>query len=237
MAKFVFLTTTGSVQTWTVPNDWNNLSNSIHAIGGGGGGCTAAGDNGRAGGGGGAYARVDNLSFVPGASVSYRVGAGGGTATDNGGEGEDTWFGDTVFADSDVGAKGGVGGLIINGGAGGAGGDCIGDVTATGGNGGNAAGGDSNFGGGGGGAAGPGGPGTNGAQISGGAGASGSWTQTSNGATAEPGDGGNENIAGGLYGGGGGGGHSHTAGGVGRQGIIVIEYVPSPLKTQARIIG
>jgi hypothetical protein len=237
MATFIFLTTTGSVQDWTVPNDWNNLSNSIHVIAGGGGGSTAAGDNGRGAGGGGAYSRVDNLSFVPGATVKYRVGTGGGTATDNGGEGTDSWFGAEDYGDADVGAKGGNGGFITTGGAGGAAASGIGDVKSSGGTGGSAAGGDSNVGGGGGGAAGPGGSGTNGGRPGGGAAATGSWTQTSNGAVAAPGAGGNESTQGSLYGGGGGGGHSHTAGGVGRQGIIVIEYVPSPLKTQARIIG
>lgn len=37
MTKTVFITTTGA-GSWTVPQDWNSLSNTIRTIGAGGGG-------------------------------------------------------------------------------------------------------------------------------------------------------------------------------------------------------
>jgi hypothetical protein len=59
--KTIILTGSG---TWTVPADWNNAWNSIHAIGGGGAGTR------QGGGGGGAYATTENFYFNPG-DVAY----------------------------------------------------------------------------------------------------------------------------------------------------------------------
>ena len=50
----VFLTSTATLPTWTVPSNWNSASNTIECIGGGGAGAT----NANAGGGGGARAAV-----------------------------------------------------------------------------------------------------------------------------------------------------------------------------------
>jgi hypothetical protein len=61
--KVIFLKTTGSVLTWTVPTDFNPRINTIHCIGGGGGGA-GSGSDGASGGGGGAYSAVSNVSMA-----------------------------------------------------------------------------------------------------------------------------------------------------------------------------
>ena len=66
-----FLTTGTS---WTVPKDWNNAQNQIECIGGGGGGRAGAAGG---GGGGGAYSSITNLALTPGATLAYKIGAGG----------------------------------------------------------------------------------------------------------------------------------------------------------------
>src|SRR5262249_7515918 len=76
--KTIFLSTTGA-RTWTVPFDWNSAANTIEAIGGGGNNVTSGVFG---GGGGGAYAKSNNVSLTPGASVYYQVG----------GSNTDTWF-------------------------------------------------------------------------------------------------------------------------------------------------
>jgi hypothetical protein len=114
----VIVLTSGS--TWTVPTDWNNLSNLIECIGGGGGGDSgnsAGSANFGDGGGGGAYAASHNLTFTPGASVNFIVGSGGtgGTGpsspTNQGTNGGNTCFGGTTLATCSVGAQGGLGGI------------------------------------------------------------------------------------------------------------------------------
>ncbi|MES2203404.1 MAG: fibronectin type III domain-containing protein [Patescibacteria group bacterium] len=91
------ITTTG-LNTFSVPSDWNNSSNSIEIIGGGGGGATGttggAGGAGKAGGGGGAYVLKSNVSLTPSTTAYLQVGAGGGT----GANGTDTWFDDINWA-------------------------------------------------------------------------------------------------------------------------------------------
>ncbi|MGD0184009.1 MAG: fibronectin type III domain-containing protein [Roseiarcus sp.] len=76
--------------TWTVPADWNSVSNTIEALGSGGiDGSSGPGnpyDDGT-GGIGGAYSAVSNLSLTPGRSIGYAVGAGGLGPTDS-----DTYF-------------------------------------------------------------------------------------------------------------------------------------------------
>src|SRR5476651_2106064 len=80
-AQVIILTASpGALQTWIVPSDWNNASNTIDTIGGGGSGA-AAGSATAAGGGGGAWNKNTNISLTPGASVSYEVGAGGTSVT------------------------------------------------------------------------------------------------------------------------------------------------------------
>jgi hypothetical protein len=137
VSKTIYLTTTGSLQSWTVPSDWTSANNTIELIAGGGGG-----RNGGAGGGGGSYSKITNLSLTPGAGVSYRVGAGGvggpsGTTGVDGTSGGDTWFNGTTGATASVWAIGGQGGTGA-GGAGGTGG--TGTIKNNGGNGGGAAG-------------------------------------------------------------------------------------------------
>lgn len=159
LVNIVFLTTVGSVLSWTVPATWNDADNTVEVIGGGG-----AGDN--AGGGGGAYSAQTNLNLTPGGSVSYRVGSGGLTAGD---DGSDTWFNGASFGASSVGAKAGTGGIGNNtGGTGGQASAGIGSVKFSGGDGGSgAAGAGSEGGGGGGGAAGPHGDGADGGFVDG----------------------------------------------------------------------
>ncbi|MGJ4946763.1 RHS repeat domain-containing protein [Bradyrhizobium sp. HKCCYLS20291] len=191
-ATRIFLT---SGSTWTVPSDWNSSNNAIEVIGGGGGG---AGSNalsvGGGGGGGGAYARIQNLTLQPGASVSYRIGSGGsaGGASSVGVGGGDTYFNGsgTACQAQSVCAKGGSRGLSntssgsADGGPGGVVAGSIGMVRFAGGAGG-ASGASSNGGGGGGGAAGPNGSG----------GAGGSTGQNGSGAGGG-GNGGGSNGAG-----------------------------------------
>lgn len=132
LTNTVFLATTGSVLSWTVPASWNDDDNEIHVIGGGGGGGVGSNLIGGGGGGGGAYSGIVNANLTPAASVSYRVGAGGASETSGG----DTWFGDAVFGSALVGAKGGVGPTSQTGGAGGAAASGIGTVKTSGGAGG-----------------------------------------------------------------------------------------------------
>lgn len=147
----VFLRTTGSVLPWEVPADWNDAENEVHVLGGGGGGGGGGDSNGGGGGGGGAYAGSVNLNLTPGASLSYRVGAGGAAHTDGG----DTWFGGASFGAALLAARGGDGTEGRDGGAGGVGSEGIGSVRFSGGSGGQGAfRGESRAGGGGGGGAG-----------------------------------------------------------------------------------
>jgi len=233
-------------QTWTVPTDWNNASNTISVIGGGG----AAGGTGAAGGGGG-YAAVNNFSLAPGATTWVLVGRGsvlfeaGGTsyfcianrAPTNSGEGCLATGGGAGSAPS----VGGIGGNTVLSGGG------IGDVIHFGGYGGG-----SNlvsYGGGGGGAAGPHGNGVDGQNgigtPSGGSGGAGDAGYGGAGGISTPayglindglngpnmgsGGGGAECTIigvvgkGGLYGGGGGG----NGGSIGAQGIVKISYTPA----------
>lgn len=243
VGKVIFLTSTGAGQ-WQVPNDWNDADNDIHCIAAGGGGNNSAA-NGVDGGGGGAYASVSNISLTPGAMIDYHVGPGtGGT-----GSGGHTWFNGTSLSNCSVGADSGNGGSQNR--AGGSASASVGTIRFSGGSGGF---GFSGSGGGGGAAGGPNGNGGNGQSGAsgsrGGATAGGisggfpggpkagnmevSWLATGGGdETAGPGSGGAGGGQGppggngGFYGGGGGGGGaSQGGGGAGRQGIIVIRYVP-----------
>jgi hypothetical protein len=162
LTNTVFLTTTGSVLSWTVPADWNDANNVIEVIGAGGGG-SGADARGGGGGGGGAYSKATNVNLTPGGSVQYRVGTGGAAATTGG----DTWFGGATLGASTVGAKGGgragLGGDGPRpGGTGGEASSGIGDVKFSGGDGGQGANSDEGGGAGGGGAAGPNGNGADG---------------------------------------------------------------------------
>lgn len=201
LVNVVFLTTTGSLLSWTVDASWNDADNSVHTIGGGAGG--ASGNvGGGGGGGGGAYSGQPNINLTPGGSVSYRVGIGGagGSNTDDGDPGGDTWFNGANLAASSVGAKGGNGGNYSSG-TGGTGGQAasgVGSTRTSGGNGGSVslASGRSN-GGGGGGAGGPNGNGANGGNGStqfdagGGGGGADNGFAGSNGGSSGGGAGGN----------------------------------------------
>ena len=152
-----FLTTGTS---WTVPKDWNNAQNQIECIGGGGGGRAERWSAPGGGGGGGAYSSITNLTLTPGATLAYKIGAGGAS----GAPGEDTFFGDAAFATAKVGAKGG-GSAAAGPSIGGAAAEGIGATKFSGGNGGA---GGVRGGGGGGGAGGPkgdGAPGGNGSHV------------------------------------------------------------------------
>jgi hypothetical protein len=80
--KIVFLT---SGTSWTVPDDWNNASNTVEVIGAGGSADAFFAP------GGGAYSKKGNVALTPGDSISYQVGVSGSQtyATDNS---TDTWF-------------------------------------------------------------------------------------------------------------------------------------------------
>jgi hypothetical protein len=134
----------------------------VICIGGGAGGNNGAVGRG-GGGGGGARAISYNLTFTPGSTVSFQIGAGGSSSTNGG---------DTSFDSGAIIAKGGSTGSNGTGGAGGSAGASTGTTKYSGGNGGNA-----NYspgfigdGGGGGGAAGDAGNGSNGTSTTGGAG-------------------------------------------------------------------
>ncbi len=238
MSKRIFLTT-ASVSPWTVPDDWNNSSNTIECIGGGGG--TPIGGVGSGGGaGGGAYAKETNRPLVPGASIDFTVGVGGSAA------GGDTFFNGLTLAASQVGAQGGQAPAGGAGGAGGSVGSSVGSIRFAGGAGG------SNTGGGGGAAGkhGAGNAGLNGTGSSGtgGNGGSGDIAFGGAGGAGSGGGGGGNGVAGTEYdathgsGGGGGGSATSTAGAggtygggagnggdqgaAGGGGLIVITYEP-----------
>lgn len=136
-----FLTTTGSNQTYTVPGDWGNSSNSIECVGGGGSGAAGkvlTSSRYCGGGGGGGYGRIENVSYSPGASVTYRVGSGGAAAAGvDGANGSESYFDNTVYTGAPVGGSYGAKGQSGSGGsAGGAGGGGLGTFTFSGGRGG-----------------------------------------------------------------------------------------------------
>lgn len=124
--KVVFLgAAVGSLQSWTVPSDWNNSNNTIEVIGGGGGGgggsCAGLYTWGGGGGGGGAYSKISNLSLTPNSTVNWQVGAqgvGGGINQQgacsngfNGTAGGNTWFNGASYGAASVAAAGGAQGL------------------------------------------------------------------------------------------------------------------------------
>jgi hypothetical protein len=150
-ATDVFLTTTGTSNTYTVPSDWNSSSNTIHCVAAGGGGACARWASGgspryAAGPGGGGYGRGTNVTLTPSGSATYGIGAGGaGAATrstdgfTNGSAGGDTYFDAASYAAASFGGTGGAGGVGSNTAAtlaGSAGGSGKGAASASGGNGG-----------------------------------------------------------------------------------------------------
>lgn len=178
----VFLSTTGSNQSYPEPVDWNASDNSIEGLGAAASGSVARNSSAKhaAGSGAGEYAKIVNFAFT-GGTATYRIGAGGaGIITNsngaiNGNPGEVTYFNassdpGTGTDNTKLGAKPGLGGqasivnAVVNGGAGGTGG--WGSTKFPGGRGGNATGAGTGSGNtqacGSGGAAGPGGAGGNG---------------------------------------------------------------------------
>jgi len=164
-----YLTTSGSLATWTSPLDWNNSFNTIETIaaGGGGAGGVSLTNKHCTGGGGGAWNKILNFSVAtPGTTTaSYRCGAGGGggnatgpAGSAAGSAGADTWFNGTAVVGSSVGSKGGQGGAVgsgnKSGGAGGVGASGVGTSNNNGGRGGNLTGASGTGGSGGGGGAG-----------------------------------------------------------------------------------
>lgn len=242
LVNVVFLLTTGSLLSWTVPASWNDLDNKIETIGGGGGG--GSGGTGGGGGGGGAFSRVINQNLTPGGSLSYRVGSGGAAQTAGG----DTWFGAASLGASLVGAKAGTGGAGRVEGTGGAAASGVGTLKTSGGNGGRGAPSGGNDpgagGGGGGGAGGPNGNGANGGgnftaleDVGGGGGAADGGSAGTGGSNVTPGPGGNNrfNFGGGAAnsagdeGGGGGGGSKGNIGGTGGAGEQIWTQTINPI--------
>lgn len=203
--------------TWAAPNGVNAIDIECWGGGGGGGGSTAGTNYGGSGGGGGSYAKVSNISTIPGNNYQVIVGKGGsgGTAGNGGSSG-----GNSSFETNTLIAGGGGGGGAGGNSAGsiGTGGDAennTGDVSHSGGDG--AVGADPNGGGGGEGS----GSTTDGNNAVGQTGGTG--TNGGNG-----GNGGNVNtngspgvVAGGAGGGAGKGGYT---GGTGANGRCVITY-------------
>jgi hypothetical protein len=246
LVNVVFLTQTGSVLSWQVPDTWNDADNSVSCLGAGGGGDRGSGDGGK-GGGGGAFSRSTNLALAasPMPSISYRVGLrGNGGSFFGAGNGEDTWFGAASFGSALVGARGGLGGVgRTGGGTGGQASSGIGDLRNSGGNGGNGAPrGETRAGGGGGGGAG----GPNGDGGNGGHGASVSTDNGMGGGGADGGDsvgnnqqdggnnrfdfgGGNETTPSGQEGGGGRGGNVGQNGSPGGNGEQLWTQTVSPI--------
>jgi hypothetical protein len=215
-ATVVFLTS-GTV--YTRPADWNNANNFVDVIGAGGNGSAVVGaccgTYGGPGGGGGGFARSNNVAI--GATAAYAVGAppsgatsfNSGTVAANGGasgSGPSTpgGAGGVATAANAIATSGGAGaGYSLGGGGGAAGfhGNGISSGSGTGGAGDAGSGGAGNGG--------------NGNEYAANVGSGGGGQGNNLGAAG----------AGGFYGGGGGGGYS--AAGVGRQGLIVLSYVPA----------
>jgi hypothetical protein len=103
-----------SGSSWTVPADWNSSDNTIEAIGAGGDGTYDAYWGNAYSGGGGAYAKVTNLSLTPGGSVSYRIGAHGGSTGSGTSPTANTWFKDGSTLVAAGGATDGNGGTTGN---------------------------------------------------------------------------------------------------------------------------
>jgi hypothetical protein len=237
----VFIISTAST-TWKVPNDWDNASNTIEAIGAGGGGTAGTNSNrGGAGGGGGAYAEIINKTLTIGASTTIQVGLGATAAS-----GTDTFFGSSTCATSFVCAKGGQATTTKTSyGLGGASSTSVGSTTYPGGNGGPGNSSYGSYGGGGGGAGGKSGAGSAGLGTATSTGGNADLNNVTGGAINTAGNTGTEwdsthgsgsgsggrntsaaGIAGVVYGGGGGGGYGTTGGSAGGNGIIVITYLP-----------
>src|SRR3989344_5799484 len=73
----VVLTDT-SATTWTVPNDWDSVNNTIEVIGPGGNGAAGTiNTNGGGGGGGAAYVAISSASLTPGSTITIQIPAGG----------------------------------------------------------------------------------------------------------------------------------------------------------------
>lgn len=134
-APTVVVLTNGT--SWTVPAGVTKLS-LVECTGGGGGGAMVTGNGGGNGGGGGAYAAIANFTVTPGASIPYKIGAGGAGGGNNGsspgGAGGTTFFSSA----SSVSAVGGKGGVLTNNtvAAGGSATNCVGTMKFSGGNGG-----------------------------------------------------------------------------------------------------
>jgi hypothetical protein len=225
--------------TWTAPTGVTSLQVECWGAGAGGGGGGTSSATGAGGGGAGAYSSV-TVPVTAGTTYNYTVGTAGTAGTGGlsptaGGNGGDTYFGNSS-AGSPTGAtclaKGGTGGPVSNssgtvgGGAGGQSSSGTGTALASGGSGGgnNGAAG----GGGGGGAAGPGGNGNTGGNNAGGGGVGASGNPN----TGTGGAGGAATAAGTIgstYGGAGGGGGNGAAGGAGTQGVVQITPMASPL--------
>lgn len=239
--------------TWAVPANWNNANNTIEVVGAGGGGNNSVGGGGGTAGGGGAYSLISNQTLS--GTVGIAVGAGGAAVTAGGdtwlcnANSNCATIGGTAVI---VGAKGGGGGVqsgtsAVSGGASASG---FGSTKFSGGNSGTAPG-NTLCSSGAGGSAGPHGAGGNGGNCSGTTGGAGGTGDNGNVATpgiAATGGTGNEwvkndnttitvgaggggasgvgGFQGGLYGGGSSGGTNGIAGQVGRNGVIVITYVP-----------
>ena len=73
-SQIILTSSPGTIQTWTVPADYNPIGATFECIGSGGSSVAGvANSRGSDGGGGGAYADVFGLALTPGASISYNV--------------------------------------------------------------------------------------------------------------------------------------------------------------------
>lgn len=224
-------TTTGSHQ-WTCPIGVNVVTVECWGGGGAGGGATGNSNSAGGGGAGGAYVKRVDYPVTPGVTYNLYVGAGGAGSTNNGDEGDASWFGSssTILA---VGGNGGSRSSSSNNGAAGAAAKNSGNLGFTagfsfyGGKGANGS--SSSYGGGGGSSAGTGADGNgatnrNGASAVAGGGAGGSGATSGNASD-------NNNL-------GGGGGaaratsSTNRSGGDGGDGKVTLSYTQLTFKSQ-----
>jgi hypothetical protein len=206
LSQQILTSSTGSLQSWPVPGDWNGAANKIECIGAG-----------ASPGGGAAYANSINVALTPSGTASYEIAAPGVG---------DTWFNAATLGASVCGAKG------ASGTTGGQSSGCVFNNFANSGgnaasNGGGGAGGPSGAGGN---ASGNTGGAADGGAVAGATAGNPGNSGTEFDATHGCGSGGGGDAGsgaggnGGLYGGGGGGAAENPGGGA--QGIIVITYAP-----------
>src|SRR5258706_165862 len=120
------VTTSGGLQTFTIPGNWNSGNNKTECIGSGAsGGAISSSSPAASGGGGGGYSSALNLTFINGGRCDAGAGGAGGGSSSNGGNGTEYdgshgsgGGGGGAGAFNSANATGGSGGLYGGGGGG-----------------------------------------------------------------------------------------------------------------------